>query len=135
MHRIVVGLVVLSLGCGLTQVKGPASNRPPNVRPDCTTTDRPLKIDGAFGATGVLFVLLGIGLSQSDSSDSAVPAAMIIGGLGLTVAMLASSGVGYSKVKKCRKAVEEFDRANAAPPAYPPGYPYPPPPPQQPPAY
>ena len=60
------------------------------------------------------------------------PAVMVIGGLGLTIAMLASSGVGYSKVKKCRKAVEEFDRASmAAPPVGP--YPYPPPAPQAPP--
>lgn len=34
MVRVVSCLVVLSLGCGLTQVKGPTANRPANIRPE-----------------------------------------------------------------------------------------------------
>lgn len=128
MHRLVAGLVVLGLGCGLTQVKGPASNRPAHVRPECTSSDKLIRVDAGLGAVGILTTLLGIALSQADTADPTVPAVMVIGGLTLTVAMLASSGVGFSKVKKCRKAIEDFDRASMQAP--PPGYPYPPPAPQ-----
>jgi len=69
MHRIVVGLVVLGLGCGLTQVNGPASNRPPNVRPERTTSDKLIRVDAALGAVGILTTLLGIALSQSETAD------------------------------------------------------------------
>ena len=41
----------------------------------------------------------------------------------LVASMLVSSGVGYSKVKKCRKALDEFDRANPTTPM--PVYPQP----------
>ncbi len=126
MLRVVSCLVVLSLGCGLTQVKGPAANRPANVRPDCTTTDRPLKIDAAVGVTGLFLALFGGILYQTEPSNPEVLEVMIIGGLATTAVMLVSSGIGYSKVKRCRTAVEDFDRASMQP--YPPGtYPAPPP--------
>jgi hypothetical protein len=118
MHRLVGCLLVLSLGCGLTQVKGPAPHRAPTERPDCTTSEQPIKIDGAFGAVGVLFTLLGLGLSQSDT-DSDVPVIMLVGGLTTTVAMLVSSGVGYSKIKKCNAAFEDYNRRTQQPPSYP----------------
>jgi hypothetical protein len=119
MLRVICALVIVSLGCGLTQVKGPVANSPPNVRPECTTSDRSLKIDASFGATGVFVALMGGLLYKVESSDKDVLDVVIIGGLSLTVAMLVSSGIGYSKVKKCRKAVEDFDRANPPPPYQP----------------
>jgi hypothetical protein len=118
MHRLVGCLLVMSMGCGLTQVRGPASHRAPTERPDCTTSERPIRIDAAFGAVGVLFTLLGAGLTQADT-ESDVPVFMLVGGLTLTVAMLVSSGVGYSKVKKCKAAVEDYNRTTQPPPPYP----------------
>jgi hypothetical protein len=115
MHRVVGCLLVLSLGCGLTQVTGPAPNRAPTVRPDCTTSEKPIQIDAAVGAVGFLFTLIGFGLTQSDT-ESDVPVFMLVGGLTVTIAMLVSSGVGYSKIKKCKAAVADYDRM-AMPPS------------------
>ena len=109
-------ILIAVTGCGLTQVKGPDDRSPPNVRPACTTSDAPLKIDAAVGATGVFLVLFGAALYKAEPSNTEVLDVMIIGGAVTAVAMLASSGSGYSRVKRCRRAVDAYDRQFGVPP-------------------
>ena len=127
-------LVVIVMGCGLTRVKGPAANRPPDERPACTTSDAPLRTDATIGIVGVLSTLVGTLLYGIGAENREVPVVMIVGGIGVSVAMLASSGVGYYRVKACREATAEYEQnhpARSHTPSSPPGggQPHPPAPP------
>jgi hypothetical protein len=108
--------MIAVMGCGFTQVKGPDDRLPAHVRPECTTSDAPLKIDAAVGASGVFLALIGAALYKAEPSNTEVLDAMIIGGVVVAVAMLASSGIGYSRVKRCRRAVDAYDRQVGVPP-------------------
>jgi hypothetical protein len=64
-------------------------------------------------------------LEGGDNEDVGVP--LIVGGAVVAGASYASGGVGYYRVKRCRRAIADFDRRSARPPQ--PAPPAPPPPP------
>ena len=63
----------------------------------------------AYGAgLGFLTLLVGILFYKADDNNEAgVP--LIIGGSVVTVASYVSGGVGYFRVKRCQKAIAEFN--------------------------
>jgi hypothetical protein len=104
-------------GCGLTQTRGPNSHRPPAQRPDCTESFDAPKRD-AFGAVGG-FLTIVVGLLFYDVGDNeGVGVPLIIGGGVVMAGSYVSGGVGYYRVKSCRKAIAEFEQRshNAQPP-------------------
>lgn len=113
MKRLVAVLLSLSLGgCGLLQTRGPDPRRPAGQRPDCTES-LAAPIRDAVGAglgfgtflTGLLFVKV------DDNNEVGVP--LMIGGGVLVAGFYASALIGGYRVKKCRKAVAEFERRSA----------------------
>ena len=106
-----VGVVACLLaGCGLTMTRGPDPNRPPHVRPSCTETMDAPKRDGAGAAVGLLLIVVGgVGL-EVDSADHDVAAAILVGGVVTMAASYLSGGVGYYRVKRCRRAIADFER-------------------------
>jgi hypothetical protein len=108
MHRIVAAALVVSLSaCGLTMTHGPARNRPMDRRPSCTESMDAPKRD-AIGAVVGLFAILG-GVVVLKYGDAKVGAPLLVGGVVVTAGSYASGGIGYARVKKCRRAVAEFD--------------------------
>jgi hypothetical protein len=81
----------------------------------------------SFGAlAGLLTAIVG-GVFWDAGDNETVGAPLVIGGLVLMAASYASGGIGYYRVKNCRKAIVEFEqRAPAAAPS-----PEPPPPPSR----
>jgi hypothetical protein len=102
-------LLVLGLaGCGLTMTRGPGPT-PPGQRPVCTESMNAPKTDALPAALGFFTVLVGLlFLEADDNSDVGVP--LVLGGAGVTVASYISGGVGYYRVKRCKKAIAEFER-------------------------
>jgi hypothetical protein len=126
--RLIAGLLALSLtGCGLTMTTGPDPRRPPDQRPVCTETMDAPKRDAYPAAVGFFAFLVGLLFYKVGDNDDEqdVGAALMLGGGVVTVASYVSGGIGYFRVKRCQKAVDEYNRRLAPPPG--PGY-YPPPP-------
>jgi hypothetical protein len=107
-------LVVTVAGCGLTMTRGPDPHQPVGQRPTCTESMEAPQRDAygaifGFGAilVGILFV------KADDNTDVGVP--LIVGGAVVTAASYASGGIGYFRVKDCRKAIAEFEQRPPGP--------------------
>ena len=110
-RQVLAGLTALAMtGCGLLQTRGPDPDRPPDRRPDCTESmDAPTR-DAIPAALGFASILVGLlFLEADDNQEVGVP--LIVGGAVVTAGAYASGGIGYFRVKRCRKAVEEWERA------------------------
>ena len=71
--------------------------------------------DGYGAVVGLVFVLFGvIALKAADNESVGVP--LIVGGATVTVGAYVSGGVGYYRVKRCKKAIEEFEKRSAPQP-------------------
>jgi hypothetical protein len=128
MRRAIAGMLAASLslaGCGLTMTTGPDPRRPPDQRPVCTETMDAPKRDGYPAAAGFFVFLVGLLFYKvgDDEREQDVGGALMLGGGVVTVASYISGGVGYFRVKRCQKAIDEYNRRLAPPPGY-----YPPPP-------
>ncbi len=64
----------------------------------------------AFGAlAGFLTILVGVlAVKAADNEEVGVP--LIAGGGVVTVASYVSGGIGYFRVKKCRRAIAAFEQ-------------------------
>lgn len=112
-----VALVVLC-GCGLTMTRGPDPHAPPDQRPQCTESMAAPKRDGVGAFLGLVTVVVGGLLLEADNETVGAP--LLVGGLVTMVGAYASGGIGYYRIKKCRKAVEAWElsrRTLVAPPA------------------
>jgi hypothetical protein len=108
MHRICAAALAVSLcACGLTMTHGPDPRRPADQRPSCTESMDAPKHD-AIGAVIGLFAILG-GVVVLKYGDAKVGAPLLVGGVVVTAASYASGGIGYARIKKCRRAVAAFD--------------------------
>lgn len=88
---------------------GPDPNRPMDQRPVCTETMDAPKRD-AFGAIGGFLTAVVGGVFWQAGDNETVGAPLVVGGLVIMAAAYASGGVGYYRVKRCKKAIEEFER-------------------------
>lgn len=107
-----IALLLAISGCGLTMTRGPTATTA--GRPDCTTSMAAPKNDGIAAVVGLVAVVFGAVSISADNETVGAP--LLIGGLGTMAVAYISGGVGYYRVKKCRKAIEDFDRATPAPP-------------------
>jgi hypothetical protein len=116
MRTLVAAIAALSLaGCGLLQTRGPDPDRPRDRRPDCTESMAAPTRDAIPAALGFASILVGLlFLEADDNPDVGVP--LIVGGAVVTAGAYASGGIGYFRVKRCRKAIEEW-QAKHEPPA------------------
>jgi hypothetical protein len=103
--------LVLLCSCGLTMTTGPAADRPPNERPRCTETYDAPKKDGIGAIVGLLGAVTGGVFFETDHDTAG--ATFLIGGLVVMAASYASGGIGYFRVKRCKKAIAEFERAQS----------------------
>lgn len=100
--------LVLLCSCGLTMTTGPAANRPPNERPRCTETYAAPKKDAIGAVLGLVAVVFGGVALEADNNTIGAP--LLIGGLVVMAASYASGGIGYYRVKRCKRAIAEFER-------------------------
>jgi hypothetical protein len=119
MRRLVAALLAICVaGCGLTMTSGPDPQRPADQRPVCTETFDASKRDGYGAVVGLALVLFGvIAVKAADNETVGVP--LILGGATITVGAYISGGVGYFRVKRCKKAIEEFERRTQPTPTVP----------------
>jgi len=110
----VIALVVALSGCGLTRTRGPGQLTDANGRAVCTTSMDAPKQDGIVAVVGLVAVVFGAVSIGADNSDVGAP--LLIGGIATMAVAYTSGGVGYYRVKKCRKAQDDFDRAHPRPP-------------------
>lgn len=103
------------LGCGLTMTRGPDPEQPLDQRPQCTESMEAPKRDGIGAVLGLVAIVFG-GVALEADNDT-VGAPLLIGGLGAMVVSYASGGIGYFRIKKCRKAVANFEQRITTPPA------------------
>jgi hypothetical protein len=110
MTRMMAAFLAISVAsCGLTMTRGPDPQQPPDQRPTCTETFDHSKRDGYGAVVGLVFVLFGvIALKAADNESVGVP--LIVGGATVTVGAYISGGVGYFRVKRCQKAIEDFEQ-------------------------
>jgi hypothetical protein len=120
--RFAVAIIVLcTTACGLTMTTGPDPRQPPNERPRCTETFKAPKRDGIGAVIGFVAVIFGA-VALDAGGDQNLGAALLVGGLVVIAASYASGAVGYVRVKKCKKAISEYDRrvmTQPIDPAYP----------------
>ncbi len=110
MQRVVAVLLVVSMSaCGLTMTRGPDPQRPPDQRPTCTETMDAPKRD-AFGALGGLLTAIVGGVFWDVGDNETVGAPLVIGGLVIMAASYVSGGIGYFRVKRCKKAIDDHER-------------------------
>jgi hypothetical protein len=111
MTRVVAAVLVVSVaGCGLTMTTGPDPRRPPDQRPVCTETmDAPTR-DGYAAGIGFLTLLVGLLVYKADEQNEDAGAVLMAGGAVTMAVSYASGGVGYYRVKRCQKAVADFER-------------------------
>jgi hypothetical protein len=104
------GLVLIMLaGCGLTMTRGPGPQTA--QRPVCTETMAAPKRDGVGAVLGLLTVVVGgLLLESNDPDNESIGGPVLVGGLVVMAASYASGGIGYYRVKRCRKAIAEFER-------------------------
>ena len=102
--------LVLLCSCGLTMTTGPSANRPPDERPRCTETYAAPKKDAIGAVVGLVAVVFG-GVALEADNDT-VGAPLLVGGLAVMLASYVSGGIGYYRVKRCRRAIDEFERTH-----------------------
>jgi hypothetical protein len=114
--RSAVAIVALcSSACGLTMTRGPDPHQPPTERPKCTESFKAPKQDALGAVVGLVAVLFGA-IALDSGGDENLGAGLLVGGLVVVAASYASGGVGYYRVKKCKKAITDYDRRVMAPP-------------------
>jgi hypothetical protein len=100
--------------CGLTMTTGPDPDRPPGQRPVCTESmDAPHR-DAYPAALGLLTFLGGLlvyGLAGDDDGE-ALGLGLTAGGVIVAVASLASGGVGKRRVKRCQRAIADWEHGH-----------------------
>jgi hypothetical protein len=103
-------LLVLGLaGCGLTMTRGPGPT-PPGQRPVCTESmDAPAR-DAIPAVLGFVTILVGALFLEADD-NTAVGVPLLAGGAGVMIGSYISGGVGYFRVKRCRRAVSDWERS------------------------
>lgn len=106
--KVVGALLVCSLGCGLTMTRGPDPRTPPDQRPTCTETMTAPKRDGVAAFVG-MFALFGGLIALEADGDEDVAKPLAIGGAVVMAAAYVSGGIGYFRVKRCRRAIADFD--------------------------
>jgi hypothetical protein len=120
--RGLVALLVLTLSaCGLTMTTGPDPGRNSMERPRCTETYAAPMRDGVGAMVGLVAAVFGGVALEFDNETVGAP--LLIGGLGVMLASYVSGGIGYFRVKRCKKAIAEFERRAPAP--YAPPHPQP----------
>jgi hypothetical protein len=71
----------------------------------------------AYGAlAGLLETFIGVAFWK-EGDNTSVGQPMVIGGIVLLAGSYASGGIGYYRVKRCRRAIAEFEQQTAPPPA------------------
>lgn len=75
----------------------------------CTDTMDAPKRDAYGAIAGFLAAVVG-GVFWQAGDDEEVGAPLVVGGLVIMAASYASGGVGYYRVKRCKKAIEEYER-------------------------
>jgi hypothetical protein len=106
MTRLVI--VVALAGCGLTMTRGPGPTVP-GQRPVCTESMEAPKRDAIPAVLGFVTILVGaLFIEAGDNPDAGVP--VLVGGAGVMLGSYISGGVGYYRVKRCKKAIAEFER-------------------------
>jgi hypothetical protein len=117
MRSLTAGMLALALtACGLTQTRGPDPRRPADQRPTCTDSFAAPKRDGIGAVVGLVAIVFGGIALESDSGDDTLGAGLVIGGAAVMVASYVSGGIGYFRVKKCRRAIADYERRNAPQP-------------------
>jgi hypothetical protein len=115
MIRLAASVLAVTLaGCGLTMTTGPDPRRPADQRPGCTETMDAPKRDAYGAIAGLLAMLVGGLLLEADENED-LGAGLVIGGAVVTAASYASGGIGYYRVKKCRRAIADFERSRPGP--------------------
>lgn len=99
-------LVVTVSACGLTMTTGPDPNRHPREAPQCTRTYDAPKRDGIGAVVGLVAVVFGGIALEADNENVGAP--LLVGGLVVMLASYVSGGIGYFRVKRCKKAWTEF---------------------------
>lgn len=115
MRAVACVLAICVAGCGLTMTKGPDPSRPPDQPPDCTTSMAAPTRDAAPAGIGFLAILTGLLFVKADDNDT-VGVPLMVGGGVLMVAAYASGGIGYFRVKRCREAMQDYQRRYPAGP-------------------
>ena len=96
-------------GCGLTMTRGPGPVT--DQRPVCTESMAAPKRDGIGAVLGLVAVVVGGLLLESDNADNeTIGGGVLVGGLVVMAGSYVSGGVGYFRVKRCQKAIAELDR-------------------------
>jgi hypothetical protein len=109
--------LVLLCGCGLTMTRGPDPRRPATERPRCTDTFEAPKRDGILAVVGLVAIVFGAVALEADNESVGAP--LLIGGLATMAGAYVSGGIGYYRVKKCKRAIADFDRRAQTPPPMP----------------
>jgi hypothetical protein len=108
MRRVIaIALAICVSGCGLTMTTGPGTPVP-GQRPVCTESMAAPTRDAIPAGIGFFSILVGLlFLKGGDNETVGVP--LIIGGGATMAGAYISGGIGYFRVKKCRKAIAEFE--------------------------
>lgn len=110
-------LVVATSGCGLTMTTGPDPHRAVDQRPVCTESMDAPKRDAVPAALGFATVLVGLLFVKASDDQQELGAALMVGGGVTMVASYISGGVGYSRVKRCRRAIDDWEHLAPATPS------------------
>jgi hypothetical protein len=109
MTRVIAMVVAICVaGCGLTMTTGPDPRQPPDQRPVCTETMDAPKKDAIGAVVGLVAIVFGAVALDAGDNDT-LGASLLIGGGALMIGSYVSGYVGYSRVKKCQKAIENFN--------------------------
>lgn len=111
--RLCATALVALAGCGLTMTTGPDPDRPREQRPVCTESMSAPKNDGIGAVIGFVALIAGVAFLQSDSANEDIATGLVVGGAVTMAASYVSGGIGYFRVKRCRKAIEEFEARGA----------------------
>lgn len=121
---IVLVLALCAAGCGLTQTRGPDPRQPPDQRPICTESMAAPTRDSAGAVAGFLSILVGLLFLKAGDNET-VGAPLIVGGAVVMAGSYVSGGVGYFRVKRCQRAIADWERRRQAiPPGVAPMQPY-----------
>ncbi len=107
--RWVIAIVtsIALLGCGLTMTTGPGAVVP-GQRPVCTESMSAPMHDAIGAGIGFFSILTGLLFAKAGDNET-VGVPLIIGGAAVMIGSYASGGIGYYRVKRCRKAIAEFE--------------------------
>ena len=109
LRAVALVLAIQVAGCGLTQTRGPDPNRPPGTRPVCSETFDAPKRDSIGAVLGFVTLLVGLLFLEADDNDD-VGTPLVVGGAVVMAGSYASGGIGYFRVKRCQRAIAEFER-------------------------